>query len=235
MKSSLLTLAIAALVVGSLNAIAIASDEFPHFTHGPILGRLSEHGVGVWARTDDSRAFRVRYGQSPDALDQTSELVTTKLSDDNTGWIEITGLKANTKYYYELEIPGAETSSDRGGSFRTLPEAKDFVNEKLNPDGLFNFSFEFACGNNQNPGQSVGPSTPTFKTMKERIANDINFAILNGDWLYETRRTYKVSQWLSQVNQPASATPKPVQVAPAMVGVWQNYKHFLEQSQSLND
>lgn len=209
--------------------------EFPHFTHGPILGRLSETGVGVWARTGESGEFRVRFGTSPESLDQVSKAVTTLLTNDNCGWIHITDLKANTKYYYALEIPGAETSTSRRGSFRTLPASNDFVHEKLNPKGLFNFSFEFACGNNQNPGQSVGPSTPTFKTMKEKIADDINFAILNGDWLYETRRTYKVSQWLAQVNRPATATPKPVKVAPALVGVWQNYKHFLEQSEHLND
>jgi alkaline phosphatase D len=212
-----------------------SAAEFPHFTHGPILGRLSEHGIGVWARTGEPGEFRVRYGESANALTQNSDVVKTKLENDNTGWVHITGLKANTKYYYELEIPGAETSTHRRGSFRTLPDSRDFVDEKLNADGLFNFSFEYACGNNQNPGQSVGPSTPTFKTMMRRISGDINFAILNGDWLYETRRSYKVSQWLSQVDRTAKDTPQPVQVAPALVGVWQNYKHFLEQSRSLNE
>ena len=209
--------------------------EFPHFTHGPILGRLSETGVGVWARTGQSGEFRVQYGTAADRLDQRSKTVTTKLENDNTGWVHITGLKPNTKYFYALEIPGAATSTSRRGSFRTLPDSKDFVDPKLNPKGLFNFSFEFACGNNQNPGQSFGPSTPTFATMTDRIADDINFAILNGDWLYETRRTYKVSQWLAQVNRPAEDTPHAVKVAPALVGVWQNYKHFLEQSKSLNE
>lgn len=233
MKATQNLLTIATLLA-ALAGVASA-EEFPHFTHGPILGRLSETGVGVWARTGVSGEFRVRYGESADALDRNSASVQTRLENDNTGWVEITGLKPNTKYYYALEIPGAETSTHRRGSFRTLPDAADFVHEKLNPRGLFNFSFEFACGNNQNPGQSVGPSTPTFRTMTDRIADDIHFAILNGDWLYETRRTYQVSQWLAQVNRPVEDTPHAVKVSPALVGVWQNYKHFLEQSQSLND
>ncbi len=211
------------------------AQQFPHFTHGPILGRLSEHGIGVWARTEQPREFRVRYGESADALTRTSPVVKTRLENDNTGWVHIQGLQANTRYYYTLEIPGAATATHRRGTFRTLPESKDFVDDKLNPKGLFNFSFEYGCGNNQNPGQSAGPSTPTFRTMTDRISQDIHFAILNGDWLYETRRSYSVPQWLAQVNRPAAHTPQPVKVAPALVGVWQNYKHFLEQSNSLND
>ena len=29
---------------------------------------------------------------------------------------------------------------------------------------------------------------PTYKTMLQRIAGDIDFAILNGDWVYEEKR-----------------------------------------------
>jgi len=221
------------LTVALLSAPCTAEEELPHITTGPILGRLSDHGIGVWARTSRTAAFQVRYGLSPDGLDQITEPVPTRLEHDNTGWVHITGLKSNTKYFYELAIPGSDVPTGRGGSFRTLPSDDDFADDELNPQGLFNFSFEFACGNNQNLGHSIGPALPTFKTMLDTIANDIDFAILNGDWLYESQREFKPSQWLAQVDIPAAKAPHVVRVAPTIVGVWENYKHYFRQGPNL--
>ena len=210
-----------------------ADQDPPHFTHGPVLGRLGTDGIGVWARTSRPASFQVRYGLAADKMDQMADAGPTQLEHDNTGWIHIKGLKPNTKYHYELVVPGVTTRTGRGGSFRTLPRTSDYVDEELNPRGLFNFSFEFACGNNQNPGHSTGPSTPTFKTMLDKVEDDIHFAILNGDWLYETQRDYKPAQWLAQVDCLPTAVPKTVKVAPTIVGVWQNYKHFYDQAEHL--
>ena len=168
-----------------------------------------------------------------DKLDQITKEVPTRLEHDNTGWVHITGLKARTRYYYELVIPGSTVPTGKGGSFRTLPDSRDYVDPELNPKGLYNFSFEFACGNNQNLGHSIGPALPTFRTMLNEIADDIDFAILNGDWLYESQREYKPSQWLSQVDRTQEETPKVVQVAPTIVGVWENYKHYFRQGENL--
>ena len=222
---------IATFIVGSL-ALAGPEDQ-NHITNGPVLGRLSAHGVGVWARTARTGSFEVNYGTAPDKLDQRTKPVETALNHDNTGWIHISGLKANTKYFYELAIPGSHFKTARKGSFRTLPDSKDYADPELNPRGLFNFSFEFACGNNQNPPHSVGPDLPTFRTMLRKEKDKINFAILNGDWLYESQRSYKPTQWLSQVSRPAADTPKVVNVAPTIVGVWENYKHFYNQGANL--
>src|SRR5690606_29208967 len=100
---------------------------------------------------------------------QTSKPAQTALAHDNTGWVHITGLKPRTKYYYELRIPEVNGSQGKGGSFRTLPDAKNYVDAELNPRGLYNFSFEFACGNNQNPSHSNGPSLPAFATMLRQL------------------------------------------------------------------
>ena len=72
--------------------------------------------------------------------------------------------------------------------FKTLQEK---TVTKENPKGLFNFKFEFGCGNKQHPG--VGYQTYT--TMNTRIAEDIDFALLNGDWVYEEKRDYSVASW----------------------------------------
>ncbi|MHC4486395.1 MAG: hypothetical protein ACYS4T_14475 [Planctomycetota bacterium] len=165
----------------------IEAAQENHITHGPILGRLSAQGIGIWARTAKTGSFAVHYGLNPGKLTQMTKPVKTLLDHDNTGWIHITGLKADTKYYYELVIPEIDQQTGRGGSFRTLPDPGELVDPELNPKGLFNFSFEFACGNNQNPEHSIGPSYPAFKTMLSKLKNKIHFAIQNGDWLYGQR------------------------------------------------
>ena len=215
------------LLVGLVRGAAIGSEGANFFTHGPILGRLSKTGVGVWARTGKPGRFQVRYGLASGALDKLSKPVSTVLAHDNTGWVHLDGLVPNTRYRYQLVLP--EVSGDRGraGTFRTLPDRSDFVSE-LNPRGLFNFSFEFACGNDQN-FTSNGPSLPTFQTMLERISDRIHFAIQNGDWLYEARRDYTVSRWRQQVECDENDVPRLLKIAPSLVAVWENYKYFLTQ------
>jgi hypothetical protein len=139
-----------------------------HLTHGPILGRLSSSSIGVWARTQSTGEFAVIYGKSPDNLDQISHPVQTSSTTDNTGWIELTNLKPNTKYWYKLVMPGIHERTGREGTFRTLPKADDLKDGELNPEGLYNFSFEFACGNNQAPSHGTGPSMRTIFTFRSR-------------------------------------------------------------------
>lgn len=220
-------------VAGLLVCAGPAAADEDHFTHGPILGRLSDDGIGIWARTVRPMTFCVRYGVAPDKLDQMSRPVETHVEHDNTGWVHVTGLKGDTKYYYELVLPSVKGTTGRRGSFRTLPRSKDYVDPEVNPRGLFNFSFEFACGNNQNPSHSGGPALPAFETMLRQLKDEIHFAILNGDWLYESQREYKPSQWLAQVGRPGGKPPRAVEVAPTLVGVWQNYKQFLDQGENL--
>ena len=232
LKAGLL-LAVALIAFMVQDESAIAQEGPNHLTHGPTLGRLSAHGVGVWARTSEPGEFVVRYGLTPQRLDASSDPVTTHLENDNTGWAHITGLKSNTLYYYEIILPVQPGPTARRGSFRTLPDSRDYVDRELNPDGRFNFSFECACGNNQNRPHGSGPELPTFATMLRELKGRIHFAILNGDWLYEARRTYQPEQWLAQVNRSASDLPETIKIAPTLVGVWENYKYFLDQGKNL--
>lgn len=209
-------------------ALLLAGQDEVTITHGPILGRLGAHEVGVWARTSRPASFRVRYGLEPGKLDRVSEPAETRLGRDCTGWVKLTGLKANAKYYYQVSVGERE---DRGGSFLTLPDPAELKDPELNPRGLFNFRFEFACGNNQRPGRGSGPALPAFKTMLEKLKDKIHFAILNGDWLYEEKRDYPADAWLKQVG--AAAPPAVVRHAPAIAGVWENYKLYLERGANL--
>ncbi len=202
-------------------------------TTGPILGRLSSNGIGVWARTKHAGSFKVRYGQEADRLDRATHAVETTVAHDNTGWVHITGLSPDTKYYYELTDADGNQVKGAKGSFRTLPDARLYRNAEVNPQGLFNFSFEYACGNNQNPGQGSGPDLPAFGTMLRELKDRVHFSILNGDWLYETKREYPVQQWLKQVGITAEQEPQIVKVAPTIVGVWENYKFYLRTGKNL--
>jgi hypothetical protein len=141
-------------------------------------------------------------------------------------------LKPGTNYHYVVVTGDNETVSSLPGHFRTLPHADDFRSDR-NPKGLFNFSFEFACGNRQSEGSS-GPAMPAYRTMLDRLEGDIDFAILNGDWLYEERRDYSVDQWKAQVLL-SGKTPPVVEVAPSIVGVWENYKLYLHRSANLSE
>lgn len=214
-------------VVATLLFFGSASTA-AEITHGPILGRLSSSGIGVWARTKQPGEFHVRYGTTPESLDQTSGVAHTNLDRDNTGWVHITGLEPYTTYYYEvMGEPGSRSPEELRGDFRTLPNADTHRHVQFNPDGLFNFRFEYACGNQQR----VDPSLPTFRTMLERIEDSIDFAILDGDWMYEELREYTADQWRMQ--SAARTTPRIVGLAPTIVGVWENYKLYLKRGKNL--
>ena len=203
-------------------------------THGPILGRLGAHSIGVWARTSGPGAFHVRYGLEEKKLEMVSAPALTRLEHDNTGWILIEGLRANTKYYYQVVPAGKENAPPAAdGSFLTLPDRDEVRNPRHNPTGLFNFRFEFACGNNQNPQSGNGPGLPAFKTMLGRLKDKVHFAILNGDWLYEDAREYPAGDWLAQVGRTRDQTPRVVQLAPSITGVWENYKLYLSRGKNL--
>ena len=208
----------AILTLGALLLCGVQRLESQPVSHGPILGRLASDGVGVWARTAVPGQFRVRYGFGPDSLESVTEPVATTVSRDNTGWAHLQGLRPNTEYFYRIEAVG---ETPPVGSFRTLPDGIAHADPTHNPRGLFNFSFEFACGNKQ-----LGPDQPAFRTMLRELDGRIAFAIQNGDWLYEEQRDYAPEDWLR--HSGVSVFPRLVEVAPTLVGVWQNYKLYLE-------
>lgn len=195
----------------------------------------------VWARTARTGIFTVRYGTEPNQLTSCSPEVATIIEQDNTGWVHITGLASNTKYYYQFvwldpkgEFPGPT------GTFHTLPSPDNFRHSQYNPEGRFDFRFEFACGNNQNTAKAAayGWRLPTYATMLKEFQDDdghtrVDFAILNGDWLYEEQRQYKPEDWLTQVGLTPEETPAVVEVMPTIVGVWENYKLYLNRGEHL--
>ena len=223
--------AIRIVLFALLLPVTASSQETLWITHGPILGRLSAHGVGVWARTADSKPFQVAYGLHSENLDQLSTVVSPALERDNTGWAKIDGLRPDTKYFYQLVVPGTGQPQSSVHSFKTLPHPADVRDPDYNPKGLFNFSFEFACGNSQPSNRDL----PTFATMLRQLKDKIYFAIQNGDWLYEERRDYPLDRWAASLGARREALPRLLQIAPTIVGVWENYKLYLDRGKAMTE
>ena len=202
-----------------------------HVTHGPMLGQVTENSVKVWARTHRAGDFTVRFGVDPARLDQSSAVVTTRAEHDYTGWVKLEHLEPQTAYWYQVYI--GPIPSGPAGSFRTLPSAAAYQDSTHNPRGLFNFRFQFGSCANQNPKGGIGPSLPAYATMLRELQGKALFSIMNGDFIYEEHRSMPVADWLSEAGLQPSQTPAILQLAPNVVGLWENYKSYLSRGVNL--
>lgn len=195
-------------------------------THGPILGRPGPDTMSIWVRTNIPGEVSVRYGTERFKQLMVSEAVETKFEDDNTAIITLTNLYPDTLYHYTVD-------QGLAGTFRTLPSSAEYVDEEFNPEGLFNFQFEFVSCINQNPLSGFGPSMPLYDTLNEKVADKVHFAIANGDWLYEEDRDFPADAWMAQVRAQPSEKPEIVDLAPPIVGVWENYKTYMSRGRNM--
>lgn len=210
----------------------------PSITHGPILGHVTAQTIRVWARTSEPTTFTIEYtiatADSSEAWATgkiLAEQVETQLANDNTGWAQLESLQPNTKYYYRVIAEGR--SNGPGGSFSTHPSAAAYQDDQLNPKGLFNFQFEYGSCASQNPANGIGYSLPTYTTMLDQVKDEVLFAVMNGDWLYEEKRDFPLAEWQKDQGIDADQTPKDIQYAPTTVGVWENYKTYLSRGGNL--
>lgn len=198
-------------------------------THGPLLGHVTANSVTVWGRTSDPGEFTVRFGTTPERLNQTGPAAATSIEHDNTGVVTLADLTPDTRYHYQIWVNGAPHGLP--GSFRTLPSADQTRNEKYNPRGLFNFRFEIGSCANQNPLHGVGHRLPVYENLNRDWAEKVHFHIMNGDWLYEELREFPPEAW--RLTQGIDEFPKTVRVMPTIVGVWENYKLYLSRGVEL--
>ena len=217
--------------VGCLFATSDAKDS-PTMTHGPILGKPTASSMAVWARTSEPIEFEVRYGVSLDTLHGSAKASKTAWDHDCTGVVEITNLESSSRYHYQVFVNGLPQGQP--GTFKTLPDSQKAKNAEYNPKGLYNLRFEFGSCANQNPEHGIGHSLPLYQTMNNRIADDIDFAIMNGDWLYEELREATPAAWLATNGLTEAQTPRSVSLMPTMVGVWENYRLYLSRGVPLS-
>lgn len=211
-----------------ITAIAFAADPAT-MTHGPILGRPATDSIAVWARTSQPARFVVHFGTTPERLAQKAASEPTGIAHDNTGFVILRGLQPNTKYHYRVSVD--DLPQGQPGSFRTLPTA---ARTEHNPRGLYNFRFEVGSCANQNPQHGIGHALPTYTTMLRELRDNIHFAIMNGDWLYEEMREHSPEAWRTAHGLASDRIPRIVQLAPTIVGVWENYKLYLSRAPNLS-
>ncbi len=200
LKCGLLALSL----MGSLAAASavwpdpIANEVIPAhstpLTHGPILGAVDHHSVRIWIRTEPASDFEVVYGRHQDLSVATGSIKgKTDPEKDNTGVVEIQGLKAGTRYYYGLKfgenIIDTRVEFDRPWpSFKTLPDGTLSKDPYSNPEGLFNFNFSIgACQRQKSPQNNFGiyDNPPSFLNMWKTHGDQLAFHIINGDYTYE--------------------------------------------------
>ena len=214
---------VALLLCLSLSVSAQVHRDPIRLTHGPMLGKPTTDSVLVWGRTSEEGEFVVKYGLTENALDQTSQPATTKIGHDLTGFTQLSGLKGDTRYHYQIFVEG--NPHGLPGSFLTLPSKKDSIHPEHNPEGLFNFRFEVGSCANQNPIHGIGHRAPVYENLNQNWADKTHFHIMNGDWLYEELRTYPAEAW--RLTQGVNTLPPVVENAPSIVGVWENYKLYM--------
>ena len=201
-------------------------------THGPLVGKLTNDSVRVWARTHRPGQFTVRFGTDLTKLTLETPAVSTEPDHDHTGWVTLPNLTPSTQYYYQVSMNNIPAGPS--GSFVTLPSVQAHVEATYNPQGKYNFRFQFGSCANQNPKGGIGPSTPTWATMHRELTGDALFSIMNGDFIYEEHRSMLADDWLSQVGLTSLQMPQVVAVAPTIVGIWENYKTYLSRSVNLS-
>ncbi len=185
-----LSLVAVVLLGGRIAARPAAADRV--ITHGPIVGRPTATSMRVWIRTSEQTGFKIVCGTEL-PLSTASQAVEGRTAGDrdNTGFVDITGLEPDTRYYCgvvvgERLIKTDEESEAGFASFRTLPEPSAYVNADCNPMGLFNITFGVGFGNRSFPDE---PELPVYRTIQERHGDDLMFFVMNGDYIYEHNRT----------------------------------------------
>jgi len=176
--------------------------ETGRLTHGPMLGRPGARSVRVWIRTAEPMDFRVVYDtRLPISESSPGVDGRTAAEADNTGYVDLEGLDAGTRYYYGIVTGGrlVDTRMDHGDpwpSFRTLPDADTYRDAKHNPRGLYNVCFSIGTGGCQNPALSKGGhyvDAPSFTQLHRRHGEELMFHFMNGDYIYEELRDDKLS------------------------------------------
>ena len=201
-------------VVALAAAGALAAGEWPDYvandvlmyassglSHGPMLGRPGATSMRGWVRTKKPMAFRVVYDTRVPLTPKTQGVDgKTLASTDNTGVVDLTGLTPNTRYVYGVALDGQliDTRIEPRGpfpSFRTLPDADSLRNGRWNPRGRFNLTFAVGVGANQGPHNLHHVNPPAFGTLMERHGPDLDFFLMNGDFVYEENRTRELDTY----------------------------------------
>jgi len=98
-----------------------ADDQASALLHGPLLGCVTDRSAAVWVRTARAMPVRVivRATEEDDAVEISSDSQTTAELDYTT-IVQVAGLKAQTRYAYQVLVDG-KPMLDPPPQFRTSP------------------------------------------------------------------------------------------------------------------
>lgn len=101
-----------------LTVIAIITHA-QYITQGPAVGAVTDTSCKMYLRTAQPAMVSVELAMFPEFLNGKVFKGFTKAEIDNTVMLNITGLDANTKYFYKIYVNGEEDTIR--GNFRTFP------------------------------------------------------------------------------------------------------------------
>ncbi len=151
---------------------SISSAQNTEVINSIVVGGVTSNSARFWLRTSSSSKVNIEISEE-DAFTNSiqSEEITTEEVNGNAGIIEITGLKANTKYYYRAVSENTVIDSLER-SFWTFPVEGTESN------------FSFAFGSCQQSGEFLPSQTEEVSVFNEILNHDSRFFLQLGDWGY---------------------------------------------------
>jgi alkaline phosphatase D len=90
--------------------------------HGPMLGAVTDHSARFWLRTTQESDVNVRiFDHESDTKPSQAAGAKARAETDYTTVVEVSGLKPDTTYFYDLAIDGTPLAREKRNSFRTFP------------------------------------------------------------------------------------------------------------------
>ena len=108
------------LLILSLCCWSISASFAQYITHGPVMGGVTDNSIRFYLRTDSVRNFTIELDTSLSFSSPNSYNNSTQLNLDKSVITDITGLMADTKYYYRVRF-GSQIDTVKTGYFRTFP------------------------------------------------------------------------------------------------------------------
>lgn len=104
------------------------TDDMPSaqavkITNGPGAAKITDRSAEIFWNSAQRSGATVRYGTSPSMMTQS----VADTSDGTDHKVEITGLRPNTTYYFQVESnlgPGTAPSKSGIGTFKTMPSGE---------------------------------------------------------------------------------------------------------------
>ncbi|ALS97552.1 alkaline phosphatase D family protein [Lacimicrobium alkaliphilum] len=95
------------LISGAWRQALAAATGYPRLLHGPMAGSVGQNDINIWMRSSGRYQVSIQYGKQSDLSDaRHSKEVQTGPENDFVAHINISGLEADTKYYYRPWVDG---------------------------------------------------------------------------------------------------------------------------------